>query len=271
MRGLMARRHETIGEHLERSGVSRREFILFCAKLMVAAPAGLALTGQARASDVAREVAKARRLPVVWLHFQDCTGCTETLLRTSAPDLATLILHVISLDYHETLMAAAGKAAEAALRSSMKANAGEYVLVVDDYPDVRRLVVQLLATMGVEARQAANGKQALDMIGEETPRAIVLDLMMPVMSGFAMLTQLYNRKPGRTIPVILLSGVADSSQMKMLPGVVGVLKKGTFSVEDLRALLLRALGEKQVEKQAEKSGDADLAEKSDQKSVIGDQ
>jgi hydrogenase small subunit len=68
---------------------------------------------------------------VVWLHFQDCTGCTETLLRTSAPDVAHLILDVISLDYHETLMAASGAQAEAALRQTIEDNAGKFVLVVE--------------------------------------------------------------------------------------------------------------------------------------------
>ncbi|MBI3784731.1 MAG: hydrogenase small subunit [Deltaproteobacteria bacterium] len=122
---------ETIGQHLRRCGVSRRQFLELCAKLMVAAPAGLALTSKARASEVAREIAKARRPSVIWLHFQDCTGCSETLLRTSAPDLAELILDLISLDYHETLMAAAGKQAEEALQTAMKENAGKYVLVVE--------------------------------------------------------------------------------------------------------------------------------------------
>jgi hydrogenase small subunit len=122
---------ETIGEHIARAGVSRRDFVMFCAKLMAAAPLGLGLTAHASASVVAREAAKARRLPVIWLHFQDCTGCTETLLRTSSPDLGELILHLISLDYHETLMAAAGKAAEGALRTSMQRNAGKYVLIVE--------------------------------------------------------------------------------------------------------------------------------------------
>jgi hydrogenase small subunit len=131
MDAMMRRDEETIGQHIARCGVSRRDFVVFCSKLMVAAPFGLALTDHLRAADVAREVAKARRLPVIWLHFQDCTGCTETLLRTSRPDLGELILHLISLDYHETLMAASGKAAEAALRTSMRENAGKYVLVVE--------------------------------------------------------------------------------------------------------------------------------------------
>ena len=42
------------------------------------------------AAQVARIVGQARRPSVIWLHFQDCTGCTETLLRTSAPDVGHL-------------------------------------------------------------------------------------------------------------------------------------------------------------------------------------
>jgi len=98
---------------------------------MVTAPVGLSLTSRATAAQVAKLVGKARRPSVIWLHFQDCTGCTETLLRTSAPDVAHLILDVISLDYHETLMAASGAQAEGALRSAIEDNAGKYVLVIE--------------------------------------------------------------------------------------------------------------------------------------------
>lgn len=125
------RETETIGEHLARCGVSRREFLDFCARLMVAAPAGLALTGRASAAEVAGAVAAARRPSVIWLHGQDCTGCSETLLRASKPDLAELILHLISLDYHETLMVAAGGQAEEALHTAMEQNAGKYILVCE--------------------------------------------------------------------------------------------------------------------------------------------
>ena len=122
---------DTIAAHLKKSGVSRRNFLQLCSKIIVAAPVGLALTHKATAAQVAKLVGKAKRPSVIWLHFQDCTGCTETLLRTSAPDVAHLILDVISLDYHETLMAASGAQAEAALRSAMEENAGKYVLVVE--------------------------------------------------------------------------------------------------------------------------------------------
>jgi hydrogenase small subunit len=124
-------KHPTIEEHLKACGVSRRSFMQLCGTLMATAPMGLALTGRKSVLQVANAVAKAKRPSVIWLHFQDCTGCTETLLRTSTPDVANLILDVISLDYHETLMAASGAQAEAALRTAMKENAGKYVLVAE--------------------------------------------------------------------------------------------------------------------------------------------
>ena len=128
---MMHARPGTIGESLLRSGVSRRAFLEFCGKLMVAAPAGLSIAAHLAPWAVAEEIAKARRPSVIWLHFQDCTGCTETLLRTSKPDLGDLLLNLISLDYHETVMAASGKQAEAALRDAMTQNAGKYVCVVE--------------------------------------------------------------------------------------------------------------------------------------------
>lgn len=122
---------DTIAEHLQRCGVSRRDFIGFCSKLMVVAPFGLAITNFMDVEAVAAEIGSTRRPSVIWLQMQDCTGCTETLLRPAQLDLATLILDVISLDYHETVMAASGADAERALHDAMKANEGKYVLVVE--------------------------------------------------------------------------------------------------------------------------------------------
>jgi len=120
----------TIADQLQRAGVDRRSFLTFCGKLMAAAPVGLALT-KLTPQAMAATIGKARRPSVIWLEMQDCTGCTETLLRTSTPDLGTLILNIVSLDYHETIMAAAGNDAEAALRDAMTQNDGKYVLVVE--------------------------------------------------------------------------------------------------------------------------------------------
>ena len=76
-------------------------------------------------------MAQRKKPSVIWLHFQECTGCTESLLRTSHPDVAELILDLVSLDYHETLMAAAGHQIEETLETAIKENDGKYVLVVE--------------------------------------------------------------------------------------------------------------------------------------------
>jgi len=103
----------------------------FCAMLVVTAPVGLALTNKASASQAAKNIGSARRPSVIWLHFQDCTGCTESLLHASRPDIADLIFNIISLDYHETLMVASGHQADAALRQAVNDNNGKFILVVE--------------------------------------------------------------------------------------------------------------------------------------------
>ena len=122
---------ESIDERLMRCGVSRRAFLQFCSSLMIAAPFGLAITDKLTPEAVAADLGKVIRPPVIWLHFQDCTGCTETLLRPSHPDLGDLILNIVSLEYHETLMAGSGKQAEAALSEAVERYSGKYVCVVE--------------------------------------------------------------------------------------------------------------------------------------------
>lgn len=116
-----------------------------------------------------------------------------------------------------------------------------YVLVVDDNPEVQMLVRDALQLLGTESRQAANGQQALAMITDEPPTAIILDLMMPIMDGFTMLTHLQHDPKNRAIPVILLSGLVDEAgRTSGLPGVIGVIRKDQFSVAGLRGLLVKA-------------------------------
>jgi hydrogenase small subunit len=109
-----------------RLDMTRRDFLQFCTA--IAATLGLPAGSEAA---VAKAIESAKRPSVIWLHFQECTGCSESLLRAEHPTLEKLILDVISLDYHETLMAAAGHQAEAARKSAMAANKGKYILVVE--------------------------------------------------------------------------------------------------------------------------------------------
>lgn len=113
-------------EVLRQQGITRRSFLKFCATLTAAM--GLP---PVMASQVAAAMEAQRRPSVIWLSFQECTGCTESLTRSHAPTLEDLILSRISLDYHHTLQAAAGTAAEEARHIAMKENAGQYLVLVD--------------------------------------------------------------------------------------------------------------------------------------------
>lgn len=116
----------TIGEHLTRRGISRRELLKYATYL--ASTLALPPTaGQA----IAQALAGAKRQSVIWLSFQECTGCTESLTRSFSPTIEDLIFDLISLDYHETLFAVSGEAAEQARLAAMAENKGKYVVLVD--------------------------------------------------------------------------------------------------------------------------------------------
>jgi CheY-like chemotaxis protein len=117
----------------------------------------------------------------------------------------------------------------------------DYVLVVDDDPSVRSLLLDALTLMGVEGQVAMDGEQALEMVGENPPAAIVLDLRMPVLDGFSTLASLQSKQTSRQIPIILLSGMIDYDlRLYRLAGVVGVMSKGNFSLDGFRDLLTKA-------------------------------
>jgi hydrogenase small subunit len=117
---------DTISALEAKLGLSRRGFMQFCTAL--AATMGLPKGAEAQ---IAQAMSSPKRPSVIWLHFQECTGCTESLLRADHPTLEKLIMEIISLDYHESLFAAAGHQAEEARKAAMAANKGKYVLVVE--------------------------------------------------------------------------------------------------------------------------------------------
>jgi len=116
----------TIWEHARMQGHSRRDFLQFCAWLGAAAGLEASAVGQ-----VVHALETKPRLPVVWFHFQECTCCSESFIRSSHPIVSDIILDKLSLDYTETLQAAAGKQAEEALHATMTKHMGEYLMLVE--------------------------------------------------------------------------------------------------------------------------------------------
>lgn len=134
---------KSIYEEMKENGFTRRGFIKFCSVLAGAmgldlgsplaakGETGKGARGLLPANFVARALRQTPRLPVIWLEFQDCAGCSEALTRSQSPTLVDLVLNQITVEYHETLSAAAGFQVEEAKTAAMKKYAGKYVLVVE--------------------------------------------------------------------------------------------------------------------------------------------
>ncbi|MDE1957523.1 MAG: hydrogenase small subunit [Xanthomonadaceae bacterium] len=123
---MNTQRDPTVLESFQQQGLSRRAFLKFCA-----ATASLLALPAARAAELAEKLAGMTRPTVIYLSFQECTGCLESLTRSFQPTLESLIFNTISLAYNDTLQAAAGEAAEAAREDAMRKAWGKYVLIVD--------------------------------------------------------------------------------------------------------------------------------------------
>ena len=111
---------------LAERGVSRRAFLKFCGGMAAA----LALP-PSFGPRIAKALATASRIPVIWIEGQDCAGNTEGFLRASHPTAAEIILDTLSLNYHETIMAPSGTAAEKSRTDTMAAFPKGYIAVVE--------------------------------------------------------------------------------------------------------------------------------------------
>ncbi len=117
---------ETYYDSIIKQGYSRRDFMKFAT--YIAAYMGLEST---MVGQVAKSLETTFRIPVIWEHFQECTCCSESFIRSDHPIVSDIILDKISLDYTLTLMAASGHQAEAAKHATMEKYKGEYILCVE--------------------------------------------------------------------------------------------------------------------------------------------
>ncbi len=142
------------------AGISRRDFM----KTVSTATAIMGLPVAMAEEVVAQAGKEDNRPPVIWLHFQECTGCSEALLRANHPSIAEVVLDIINLEYQETLMAGAGDQAEKSLHDAIEKHAGKYILVVEGSIPTDDMVV--CCQIG--------GKTALDSFKEAASKAAVV-------------------------------------------------------------------------------------------------
>lgn len=111
---------------MEARGVNRREFIKYAT--LVTSVLGLA---PSMIPKVAEAMTAKQRPTVIWLHFAECTGCSEAFLRTTYPWVDQVVLEILNVAYHETIMAPAGEAAEKSLHDAMEKYKGKYICVCE--------------------------------------------------------------------------------------------------------------------------------------------
>ena len=192
---------------LEARGVSRRSFMKLCGSLAVAAGLSeLAAPRVAQAIENSVIGAESGALyPVIWIEGASCTGCTESFAQVDAPDPATVVLEMISLNYCETLSAAAGWSMEEAKAQTIEA--GNYILIYEG---------AVLEGWNGEALRVANEPGTEHLIhAAENANAVVALGSCAVNGGWmganpnssgALGVQQFLRKSGIETPVINIPG-----------------------------------------------------------------
>lgn len=112
----------------------------------------------------------------------------------------------------------------------------QHVLIVDDDPGIRDVVTAVLEDAGLMADTAANGREALDRIAAHRPVVVLLDLQMPIMSGWEVLARL--REAGVTVPVVFMTAGYRARTEAERHGADGYVAK-PFELTDLLAVVER--------------------------------
>jgi hydrogenase small subunit len=241
---------ESIFGEMKKAGLSRREFLKFCGLTAGAIgltalppiqesglPSHLVKSSNTRAvQQVAHALETKPRLPVIWLELQDCAGCSEALTRSQSPTLVNLVLNTITVEYHETLSAAAGFQVEEAKQAAMKKYAGQYILVVEG--SVSPKDDGVYCTIGGKSsldilKEAASGAAAVIATGNCSsfgglPRA------NPNPTGAVSVTEIIKDKPVvnisgcPAIPEVFTGVLAHFLVFGSLPALDNLLRPKTF-------------------------------------------
>ncbi|EEN7309557.1 hydrogenase 1 small subunit [Salmonella enterica] len=159
---------ETFYQAMRRKGVTRRSFLKFCS--LAATSLGL---GAGMTPKIAWALENKPRIPVVWIHGLECTCCTESFIRSSHPLAKDVILSLISLDYDDTLMAAAGAQAEEVFDDITTRYAGKYILAVEGNPPLGEQGMFCISggrPFIEKLKKAAAGAQAEEVFDDITTR-----------------------------------------------------------------------------------------------------
>lgn len=114
------------------------------------------------------------------------------------------------------------------------------VLVVEDEPLIAMALEAVLEDEGYRVVTAANGRQGLERLAETQVDIVLLDMMMPVMSGPAMLKAMAEDPGLRRIPAIILSSLPEATIRAQADGVAGILRK-PYTADEVLSAVARVL------------------------------
>ncbi|SDF24921.1 hydrogenase small subunit [Sporolituus thermophilus] len=117
---------DSLWDLFQQKNLSRRTFLKTCVAIT-----GILGLSPAMVPEVVAAAEKKPLVPVIWLHGHECTGCDEAFIRSQSPLASDVVLNMISLEYSDTLAAAAGEPFEHHLADIMKRYAGKYILAVE--------------------------------------------------------------------------------------------------------------------------------------------
>ena len=106
------------------------------------------------------------------------------------------------------------------------------ILVVDDEPTIRELAEELLTSAGYNVLMATDGRQALDLARKEHPDLILLDLVMPGISGIGVVQEIRNDLRLKETPVLIMSAIDPEEEVSSVLreyGVAEILSKAEFA------------------------------------------
>ena len=112
------------------------------------------------------------------------------------------------------------------------------VLLVDDEPTVLATLRDMVAALGYDSIQAGSGHEAITALAEKWPHVVLLDLMMPGMSGLEVLA--FIQAHHRYMPVIVVTGASEEARDALAAGALAVIAK-PYQVAVLAGVLERAM------------------------------
>jgi hydrogenase small subunit len=158
----MAHEDRAFYDQLADRGVTRRNFLKFCGS--VAAMLGLNEAMVPQIAAAVEQAAASKLYPAVWLDGGLCTGCTESTAQSTYPDVAQIVLDILSMNYMETIMYATGDSAEQALKDTVEKSKGKFIMIYEG---------AVMTGWDGNALRIA-GKPSLEQIMEVAPNAAAI-------------------------------------------------------------------------------------------------